>query len=108
MSEGYWEDVGGGLGRAKAIPGENTTDKGLHHTPGSCPRRQRLPPHTETKQYADVKARSPAFGALWTELEAPRRWAGGVVLTVLVAPGQELQIVNVVVVIARGAQNFKG
>lgn len=33
--------------------------------------------------------------------------AGCVVLTVLVAPGQELQIIDVVVVIARGSQNFK-
>lgn len=29
------------------------------------------------------------------------------VLTVLVTPGQELQVIDVVVVIARGAQNFK-
>lgn len=33
--------------------------------------------------------------------------AGCAVLTVLVASGQELQIVNMVVVIARGPQNFK-
>lgn len=32
-------------------------------------------------------------------------WA--VVLTVLVAPGQELQVIDVVVVIARGSQHFK-
>lgn len=35
------------------------------------------------------------------------RWAGHVVLTVLVAPGQELQVVNVVVVITRGPQHLK-
>lgn len=34
-------------------------------------------------------------------------WGQGAVLTVLVAPGQEFQIIDVVVVIARGSQNFK-
>lgn len=41
------------------------------------------------------------------ETVAAWHWAGQVVLTVLVTPGQELQIINVIIVIAGGPQHFK-
>lgn len=47
------------------------------------------------------------MGTLRTEPGPLGAGAGSVVLTVLVTPGQELQVIDVVVVVARGAQNFK-
>lgn len=88
----YLRDTGRTLGAhlGKSLPGENTVRAGADTLPAPTPGHsgEQSSPQQETKQHADSRLRPAAL------------WAGRVVLTVLVAPGQEVQVVDVVVVIA--------